>query len=150
MADEERIIDIRLLDQPVQYEPLAPFPQPAGGECVFLGRTRLEQHPEHGRLSHLSYEAYKPLARAAMRQLADEATARYDCLAVRLHHALGDVPVGEASVLVQVVCGHRGEAFDACRLLIDALKERVPIWKQEVWEDGTTWAKGTTVRGGDA
>lgn len=148
MMADERILDVQLLDHPVRYEPFATFPQPAGGECVFLGRTRVEEHPEHGRLVRLSYEAYEPLAMAAMRQLADQAVANHDCLAVRLHHTIGDVPPGEASVLVQVAGGHRGSVFDACRFLIDALKERVPIWKREVWEDGSTWAEGTPARGG--
>ncbi len=64
---------------------------------------------------------------------------------VRIHHAVGEVPVGEASVLVQVVCGHRAKAFEACRFLIDRLKATAPIWKQELWADGTSWSKGTPV-----
>jgi molybdopterin synthase catalytic subunit len=138
-------IDVRLLAHPVEHQPFRPFPQPAGAECVFLGRTRVERHAEHGPLRRLSYEAYEPLAERVMAELADEAVARFGCLAVRLHHAVGDVPSGEASVLVQVVCGHRDESFRACRHLIDELKRRVPIWKREVWSDGTTWAEGATV-----
>ncbi len=133
--------DIQLLDQPVWY--LAP-PEVAngGGECAFLGRTRREVHPKHGELIRLSYEAYTPLAERTLRELAAAATERFGCLFVRLHHAVCEVPPAEASVLVQVVCGHRAEAFEACRYLIDALKRDVPIWKREVWADGTTWAQG--------
>jgi len=141
-------IDVRLLDEPVHAVPFDPFPQPAGGECVFLGRTREETHPEHGRLVRLSYEAYRPMAERVLVTLAERAAERYGCLAVRLHHALGDVPPGDASVLVQVVGGHRGESFDACRFLIDALKLEAPIWKREEWEDGATWSEGTPVTSG--
>ncbi|MCP3906155.1 MAG: molybdenum cofactor biosynthesis protein MoaE [Planctomycetes bacterium] len=144
MAD----IDVRLLDQPARHVPFDPFPQPAGGECVFLGRTREEVHPEHGRLVRLSYEAYRPMAERVLHDLARRAVERFGCLAVRLHHALGEVPPGDASVLVQVVAGHRGESFDACRFLIDALKSEAPIWKREVWEDGATWSEGTPVTQG--
>ena len=138
--------DIQLLDHPVSALPFDPFPQPAGAECVFLGRTREETHPEHGALRRLGYEAYRPMATRVLRDLAVEAGGRFDCLATRIHHAIGEVTPGGASVLVQVVCAHRGAAFEACRFLIDRLKESAPIWKQEQWADGTTWSEGTTAR----
>lgn len=143
-------IDVQLLDRPVQYVPLDEFPQPAGAECAFLGRTRDETDPEHGRLMRLSYECYQPLAEKTLRELADAAVAQYECLLVRVHHAVGEVPPGASSVLVQVVCGHRDSAFEACRFLIDSLKATAPIWKHEQWEDGATWARGVPVRRGDA
>ncbi len=139
-------IDVRILDHPVEPEAVEPFPQHAGAECVFLGRTRLEIHPEHGALRGLTYHAYRPLARRTLDALAEEATRRFGCHAVRIHHALGDVAVGEPSVLVQVACGHRDAAFEACRFLIDRLNETAPIWKRETWEDGATWSAGTPVR----
>lgn len=125
--------------------PFEPFPQPAGAECVFLGRTRLESHPDHGPLTRLIYEAYAPMAESIMLGLARGATSRFGCLAIRLHHALGAVPIGEASVLVQVVAGHRDAAFDGCRFLIDRVKAEAPIWKREQWADGATWSRGTVV-----
>lgn len=138
-------IDVQILDHPVQPASVDPFPESAGAECLFLGRTRREVHPDHGPLRRLSYQAYLPLARSSLAELARLAADRFDCRVVRIHHAVGDVPVGSASVLIQVVCGHRGSAFDACRFLIDRLKVTVPIWKQETWTDGTTWARGRPV-----
>jgi molybdopterin synthase catalytic subunit len=85
------------------------------------------------------------MALRVLRELAQEAAGRFECMTVRIHHAVGEVPLGEASVLVQVVCGHRGASFQACRFLIDRLKEQAPIWKREEWEDGTTWADGAVV-----
>jgi molybdopterin synthase catalytic subunit len=139
------MIDVQLLDRPVRYLPMEGLPWAAGGECVFLGRTRQETHRSHGRLVRLSYEAYGTMAEVVLRELAEGAIERFGCAAVRIHHAIGDVPPGEASVMVQVACGHRAEAFEACRFLIDELKARAPIWKREEWEDGATWATGTAV-----
>lgn len=137
-------IDVRLVDHPVEMTPLSPFPRDGGGECVFLGRTRFERHPQHGDLLRLRYEAYREMAESVLRDLASDAAGRFGCLAVRVHHAVGDVSVGEASVLVQVVCGHRDKAFEACRFLIDRLKSDAPIWKREQWTRGETWSESAT------
>ena len=145
VENEQVHVDVQLLNRPVRYEPFETFPQPAGAECVFLGRTRIEQHPEHGRLERLAYEAYEPLAEKTLQSLAQRAAERFDCLAVRIHHTIGEVLVGEASVLVQTVCGHRQQSFEATRFLIDRLKLEAPIWKRELWADGTTWSEGAPV-----
>jgi molybdopterin synthase catalytic subunit len=146
MSASSPFIDVRLLDHPVRYDEIDPFPEAAGAECVFLGRTRVEVHPAHGRLMRLSYEAYVPMAESLLRSLANAAAARWPLSLVRLHHALGEVAPGEASVLVHVIAPHRAESFDACRFLIDELKRAAPIWKREVWEDGTSWSTGQTAR----
>jgi molybdopterin synthase catalytic subunit len=138
-------IDVQVLDRPVERVPFGPFPEAGGGECVFLGRTRREVHPDHGALTQLEYHGYRPLAERTLAALAEQACEQYGCLAVRVHHALGAVAVGQASVLVQVACPHRDAAFAACRFLIDRLKATAPIWKRERWADGTTWAEGVAV-----
>jgi molybdopterin synthase catalytic subunit len=142
---EQVAIDVQLLNHPVQFVAFDPFPEHCGGECVFLGRTRADRHPVHGLLWRLSYEAYGSMAVALLTTLAQQAIEQFRCTAVRIHHALGDVPVGQASVLVHVVSGHRGQAFDACRFLIDRLKLEIPIWKREIWADGSTWSRGEQV-----
>ena len=144
LPQSQPFIDVRIVDHPVAMIALDGFPADAGGECVFLGRTRLEVHPQLGRLAKLSYETYREMAEGVLRDLAIQATDRFGCLAVRVHHATGDVPVGQASVLVQVACGHRDKAFEACRFLIDRLKTDAPIWKREVWERGETWSQAAT------
>ena len=143
-------IDVQLTDRPVQFTPIDPFPHTAGGECAFLGRTRIETHPSHGRLIRLSYEAYAPMAEQVLHDLACQAREQFGCLFIRIHHAACEVPTGEASVLVQTACAHRAAAFDACRFLIDRLKSQAPIWKREVWQDGVTWSAGVPVQGGPA
>lgn len=134
-------LDIQLLRGPVTWADPHPFPAAAGAECVFLGRTRAESS-DHGALEALEYSAYEPMAREILLELATTAMRNHGCLLVRVHHALGRVAVGEASVLVQTACPHRSAAFDSCRWLIDALKRSAPIWKREIWSDGATWAPG--------
>ncbi len=113
----------------------------AGGDCVFVGRTRNEQHETNGPLKRLSYEAHDTMALVQMKRLVAAARERWPISSVVLAHRVGDVEIGEASVVIGVSCGHRAEAFDACRWLIDELKKEVPIWKREVWETGaTSWS----------
>jgi len=77
-----------------------------------------------------------------MRQLAAEARERFGVRQVALVHRLGRLEIGETSVLIVVASAHRGQAFEACRWLIDTLKQTVPIWKKESFSDGAVWAAG--------
>lgn len=138
------IIDVQLLDRPVTYS-AGDVPEGAGGECIFIGRTRAEIHPKHGCLLRLSYEVHRSLAERTLRELAEAAVARWGCRSVCIHHAVGEVPVGSASVMIRICCAHRAEAFEACRFLIDELKRTAPIWKREEWESGATWVNGQPV-----
>jgi molybdopterin synthase catalytic subunit len=112
----------------------------AGGIDVFLGTTRAETRADGVPLVALDYEAYAEMAVAEMRKLVASARERWPVVRACVLHRVGRVSVGEASVLIAVACPHRGQAFDACRFLIDELKKSVPIWKKEVWADAsTTW-----------
>lgn len=143
--DEPQVAEAILTNQPVS--PLGFSVHGAtGAEVIFLGRTREEQHPTHGALQHLAYDAHHLLARQTMGILLEEAIARWPLHAARVQHATGTVRPGEASVCIEVFAAHRAEGFEACRWLIDTLKKRVPIWKKEVWSDGTTWAEGTPIQ----
>jgi len=117
-----------------------------GAEVLFIGRTRSEQHLTHGTLQHLAYEAHQHLARNTIEILLKEAIERWPLHAARIQHATGIVRPGEASVCIELLAAHRTEGFEACRWLIDTLKKRVPIWKKEVWSDGTTWAEGIPIQ----
>jgi len=115
-----------------------------GAQCVFVGRTRAERHPEFGDLCALEYEAYEEMAIPVLQRLAREALEE-SCAgtgaAAFIRHSTGFVPVGDASVIIDVHSPHRGAAFHACRCLIDQLKRQVPIWKREHWERGhSTWS----------
>ena len=108
----------------------------AGGVVLFLGLTREMTHGR--RTTTLHYEAYRPMAVAEMQKLSDEARRRWMLDECHIVHRLGEVPLGEASVAVVASSAHRDAAFAASRWLIDTLKQRVPIWKQEHWSDGTS------------
>jgi molybdopterin synthase catalytic subunit len=117
----------------------------AGGVDVFLGTTRAETRADGVPLIALDYEAYREMAIEQMRSLVAAAKKRWPIARVTLLHRVGRVAVSEASVLIAVSCPHRGQAFEACRFLIDELKKSVTIWKREVWEDeSVSWVAGTT------
>jgi molybdopterin synthase catalytic subunit len=91
---------------------------------------------------YLEYEAYKAMALKQMLVLAGNALADFPIRDVAIVHRLGRLEIGESSVLIAVFSAHRAAAFDACRWLIDTLKQTVPIWKKEFFEDGAVWAQG--------
>jgi molybdopterin synthase catalytic subunit len=107
----------------------------AGAVCTFLGTVR--ELTGGRRTVSLSYEAYPEMALKKLAELEDEARRRWPIIDLVLVHRVGDLALGEISVAVAVSCPHRHQAFEACRWLIDTLKEVVPIWKKEIWADGT-------------
>lgn len=114
----------------------------AGGTCVFTGTVR--DHSPAGTVTGLRYEAYEELARARLRELADELGERWPLRRVAILHRTGDLDVGEVSVIVACSAAHRAEAFEACREGIEQLKERVPIWKKEFLVSGeSAWVLGS-------
>ena len=105
-----------------------------GAVVTFAGTTR--DHNDGAQVISLSYEAYTEMAQRVMCVLFEEAVKRFPITRARVAHRLGDVPVGEASVIVVVASPHRAPAFEACRFLMDRLKDEVPIWKREKLSDG--------------
>lgn len=116
----------------------------AGAIATFVGTTR--DHNEGRRVTRLEYEAYPEMALTEMEKIADEARRRWGVERVAITHRIGVVPTGEASVAIAVSAGHRAAAFDACRFVIDRLKEVVPIWKKEHFEGGEVWIGSQTGR----
>jgi len=113
-----------------------------GAVAIFLGTTR--DHHEGRRVERLSYEAYEPMALAALAKLETETVARFEVETCHIVHRLGEVPIAEPSVVVVVASAHRGPAFEACRWAMDELKRTVPVWKKEHFSDGGEgWVEGT-------
>lgn len=108
----------------------------AGAVVLFLGTVRAHSRGRH--VSRLEYEAYEALARKEMAGIAEAASSRWG-VRIAMVHRLGDLAVGEISVAVAVAAPHRPEAFEAGRFAIDTLKQTVPIWKKEVWDEGSEW-----------
>ncbi len=109
----------------------------AGAIATFTGTTRV--HSRGRTVLHLDYEAYPGMAERVMAEIADELKGRYDLCEVAITHRIGRVGIGETSVTIAVSAPHRHDALAACRDAIDALKERVPLWKKEVYEGGEEW-----------
>jgi MoaE-MoaD fusion protein len=109
----------------------------AGAVATFVGTTRIRSRGRTVR--HLEYEAYPGMAEQVMSEIADSLRASYELCDVAVHHRVGRVGIGETSVVIAVSAPHRRDALAACRDAIDALKERVPLWKKEVYEGGEEW-----------
>jgi molybdopterin synthase catalytic subunit len=111
-----------------------------GAVVVFDGIVR--NHSRGRRTLHLDYEAYEKMAVRQMRELGRKARERFGVRQVTMVHRLGRLEIGETSVLIVVASAHRSAAFEACRWLIDSIKQIVPIWKRETFADGAVWAPG--------
>lgn len=109
----------------------------AGGIVVFVGTVR--DQTKGKAVKHLEFESYEKMALKEMQKIADEATERWNLHKVVIHHRLGLIPIEEEAVVIACSSAHRKEAFEACQYAIDTLKEAVPIWKKEVFEDGEVW-----------
>ncbi len=127
---------IEITDSPIDHAALTERVRAshAGAVCTFLGTVR-DLTGDRKTLA-LRYEAYPEMALKKLAELEAEARARWPIIELALVHRVGDLGPGEVSVVVAVSTPHRHQAFDACRWLIDTLKEVVPIWKRETWDDG--------------
>lgn len=111
-----------------------------GGIVVFEGVVR--DNARGKQVRYLEYDVYPEMAIAKIREIVTEAEQRWHVEHVAVAHRVGRLEIGEASVIVVVATPHRGEAFDACRYIIDTLKTSVPIWKKEVATNGEEWVEG--------
>jgi molybdopterin synthase catalytic subunit len=109
----------------------------AGAIATFTGTVRADSRGR--RVVRLEYEAFTEMAEDVMAQLAADLHGRYELRAIAIHHRVGVVEIGEASVVIAVSAPHRSDALTACREAIDRLKETVPLWKKEVYEGGEEW-----------
>ena len=133
---------VRLIHERIVPHDIVPqLERPEDGAIViFDGIVR--NHSRGRKTRYLEYEAYEPMALKQMQLLAGKALADFPIRDVAIVHRLGRLEIGESSVLIAVFSAHRAAAFDACRWLIDTLKQTVPIWKKEFFEDGAVWAQG--------
>ena len=116
----------------------------SGAVVLFSGVAR--DHSEGRRVRALEYDAYPSMAEKKLREVADEVRARWPITGIGVLHRTGRLAIGEASLLVAVSAAHRREAFEACHYVVDRIKQIVPIWKKEIWEDGDgAWVGGHPV-----
>jgi molybdopterin synthase catalytic subunit/molybdopterin converting factor small subunit len=109
----------------------------AGGIATFTGTVRRQSRGRE--VLYLEYEAYAEMAEDVIAQLAAELDETHDLCGISIHHRVGRVEIGEPSVVIAVSAPHRQDALAACRQAIDRLKETVPLWKKEVYGDGSEW-----------
>jgi molybdopterin synthase catalytic subunit len=129
----------RVTDQPLSLEAIAAevADEHAGAVATFTGTVRRQSRGRE--VTRLEYEAYAEMAEDVMAQLAHDLQERYELCAIAIHHRVGVLGIGDASVVVAVSAPHRQDALAACKDAIDTLKETVPLWKKEVYEGGEEW-----------
>jgi MoaE-MoaD fusion protein len=113
-----------------------------GAIATFVGTVRASNLGR--RVTRLEYEAFEPLALKTFATIADEVAARWPSVRMALHHRTGPVPLGDASVVIAAASPHRSEAFEACRYVIERVKQIAPVWKREFFEGGDAWIEGAT------
>ena len=133
------MINIKLIAHPIDmYSSLHWVQSPqAGGINIFIGTVR--EFTNGKRVISLEFEAYEKMALTEMTKIAEDAKSKWEVNKILVHHRTGKLLVGDIPVLIAVSSGHRDTAFEACRFIIDTLKQTVPIWKKEIYEDGEIW-----------
>lgn len=131
----------------ITHEVLDPVPlveavrrDESGAVALFYGVVRNENMGRNVR--YLEYDVYPEMAVKKMREVADEVRAKYPITGIGVLHRVGRLEIGETSLLVAVSSAHRVAAFEACHFAVDRIKQVVPIWKKEVWDDGEEWIEG--------
>ncbi|MFC7219795.1 molybdenum cofactor biosynthesis protein MoaE [Streptomyces polyrhachis] len=133
-ADPIRLLAIRETPLSLDEVHAAVADDSAGGTAFFVGTVR--NHDGGADVDALGYSCH-PSAEAELRRIAEKIAAEYPVRALAAVHRVGELGIGDIAVITAVACPHRGEAFEACRKLIDTLKHEVPIWKHQRFSDGT-------------
>ena len=113
-----------------------------GAVAVFLGLVR--NHNKGRRVLFLDYEAYEPLALRGLQRIVMESSERWPDVRLAIHHSIGRMEIGEASVVIAAASPHRANAFAASRYAIERIKQIEPVWKHEYFEGGDVWIEGAT------
>lgn len=133
------MIEVKISDTPLNIQSCIDWvmgPQ-CGGIDVFIGTVR---NATKGKtVVQLEFEAYESMALKEMRKIANDVLNKWPIQKILIHHRTGILQIGEVPVIIAVAAAHRDAAFEACRYTIDTLKQTVPIWKKEFFEDGEVW-----------
>ncbi|MEM8967171.1 MAG: molybdenum cofactor biosynthesis protein MoaE [Bacteroidota bacterium] len=132
-------ISILLTDEPLQIDKVLGLVQSdgAGAVDVFIGTVR--NNTQQRTVEQLDFEAYDLMAIKEMEKLAVQACKQWPVEKIAIYHRKGTLYVGDIAVIIAVATPHRQAAFEACKFTIDTLKQTVPIWKKEVFNDGEVW-----------
>lgn len=135
----EHLIDIKLTTEKLNLQECYDFVQDSscGGIAVFVGTVRNQSH--HKKVLRLDFSSYSAMAIKELQKIAKRALEKFPIKKIAIHHAEGLLEIGEIPVIITVSSAHRNAAFEACQFAIDTLKETVPIFKKEYFEDGEVW-----------
>jgi molybdopterin synthase catalytic subunit len=112
-----------------------------GAQCIFLGKVRADEK-DQSKVQSIHYSAYAEMAENEIEKIKENAVKEYGLLNINILHSLGEVKCGEISVLVLVSSAHRGECFESLKFIVNEIKTKVPIWKKEIYDDGSyRWAE---------
>ncbi len=130
---------VLVTDQPLDTQAIISLVEaPEGGAVnVFIGTVR--NATKGKKVLKLEFEAYEPMATKELIKIVEKAKMNWPLIKAVVHHRTGEMQIGEVPVVIAVSTAHRGAGFEACQFIIDTLKETVPIWKKEFFEDGEVW-----------
>ncbi len=134
---------IRLVREPIDVAALrrSLAREEDGAVVIFEGIVRNHSHGR--RVTSLEYTAYEAMALSELEQVGENARRQFDIRDISIVHRLGRLFPGDCSVAIVILSAHRAAAFDACRFAIDTIKQKVPIWKKEFFEDGEAWVESS-------
>jgi molybdopterin synthase catalytic subunit len=135
---------VAVTSEPLDSNALAALVDANGNGAVVSFAGLVRAHNQGRQVQFLEYEAYEPLAIRALQRIVDEARELWPGARIAVHHRLGRLEIGEASVVIAAASAHRADAFAACRYTIERVKQIVPIWKREHFNGGDVWLEGAT------
>jgi len=135
---------VAVTSEPLDSNALAALVDANGDGAVVTFAGLVRDHNQGRQVQFLEYEAYEPLAIRALQRIVDEARELWPGARIAVHHRLGRLEIGEASVVIAAASAHRADAFAACRYTIERVKQIVPIWKHEHFAGGDVWLEGAT------
>ena len=139
------MVPVAVTSAPLNLQGLIQLVSDSGGHGAVATFVGLVRDSNLGRkVLHLEYEAYEPLAIKALEQICEEAVQEWPGVRLAVHHRIGRLAIGEASIVIAAASAHRAHAFAASRYVIERVKQIVPIWKHEFFEGGEVWIEGAT------
>ena len=138
------VSQVAVTSEPLDADSLVTLVDAEGDGAVVTFAGLVRNHNQGRRVQFLEYEAYEPLAVRALQRIVDEALDLWPGARVAVHHRLGRLEIGEASIVIAAASAHRADAFAACRYTIERVKQIVPIWKREYFDGGDVWLEGAT------
>jgi molybdopterin synthase catalytic subunit len=108
-----------------------------GAQCIFLGQVRADEK-DKSRVQSIHYSAYAEMAEKEFEKIKKDTVNKFSLSTIKILHSVGEVKCGEISVLVLVSSAHRGECFESLKFIVNEIKTKVPIWKKEIYDDGSS------------